>query len=179
MVELKRDFIINDIVITNFINLSEDKKEMVRNWRNSENIRKWLFTNHIISEKEHLNFIKSLKHNNQNYYWLVKNKKEEYLGVISLNRINFKNKTAYLGMYVNPEMIGTRYGRILINSIRTLAFDVAKLHTLKLEVLRNNERAINFYKKFDFKEEGILKEVINRNEQWIDVVIMGIINNGE
>jgi UDP-4-amino-4,6-dideoxy-N-acetyl-beta-L-altrosamine N-acetyltransferase len=49
-----------------------------------------------------------------------------------------------------------------------------KLHTLKLEVLENNERAINFFKKLGFKEEGRLREFVFKEDIWYDAIIMGI-----
>jgi len=55
-----------------------------------------------------------------------------------------------------------------------LAFEHLKLHTLKLEVLENNERAINFFKKLGFKEEGRLREFVFKEDIWYDAIIMGI-----
>jgi len=36
---------------------------------------------------------------------------------------------------------------MLIRCLRNLAFEKAKLHTLKLEVIENNESALDFYRK--------------------------------
>ena len=55
-----------------------------------------------------------------------------------------------------------------------MAFEHLKLHTLKLEVLENNERAINFFKKLGFKEEGRLREFVFKEDIWYDAIIMGI-----
>ena len=50
------------------------------------------------------------------------------------------------------------------------------VHTHQSEVIDGNEKAINFYKKSGFKEEGQLKEFVFKNDKWLDVIVMGIIN---
>jgi sialic acid synthase SpsE len=43
------------------------------------------------------------------------------------------------------------------------------------EVIETNERAISFYKKTGFSEEGRLKEFVFKDGRWLDVIVMGII----
>jgi len=59
-----------------------------------------------------------------------------------INKVDFKNSNAYIGIYTNPYLSGM--GRMLIECLKKLAFDEGKLHTLKLEVIEDNERAVNF-----------------------------------
>lgn len=135
----------------NFINLNEQEKEIVRNCRNNDSIREWCYLEHLISVEEHNNFIIRLEEDNRNFYWLVKNK-DEYLGVINLTLVDFNNKNAYLGIYSNPHLKGV--GSSLMECLKKVAFDVAHLHTLKLEVIEDNKKALNFFKKAGFVNEG-------------------------
>jgi UDP-4-amino-4,6-dideoxy-N-acetyl-beta-L-altrosamine N-acetyltransferase len=57
-----------------------------------------------------------------------------------------------------------------------LAFDTVELHSLKLEVIEENERSVDFYMKIGFKEEGLLKEFVLKDGKWLNVIIMGILN---
>lgn len=173
MVNLRQDFIFDKLIAKNFVTLSSDESEFVRNCRNHDEIRKWMYSDSIIPLWDHINFINSLKENNKNYYWLVK-MEEEYIGVISLNRIDFQNRNAYLGIYANPFSILRGKGELLIKCIKKLAFNYANLHTLKIEVMDINDKATNFYKKAGFMEEGRLKEFVFRNGKWHDMIIMGI-----
>ena len=70
-----------------------------------------------------------------------------------MNRLDPKNRNAYFGIYANPEEKIHGAGLILEKSAISLAFDVAQLHTLKLEVIEDNERVINFHKRMGFEEE--------------------------
>jgi len=68
---LRKDIDFGDVKFVNLINLTDEEKEMVRSWRNSEEIRKWMFTDHIISKGEHFHFIEGLKKDIRNLYWIV------------------------------------------------------------------------------------------------------------
>lgn len=174
--DLRENIELNGINLINFINVNDDEKEMIRNWRNHEKIRNMMYSDHIITIEEHAKFIQKLRSENNNFYWLVK-KNRENIGIISLNRLDFKNLNAYIGIYSNPALSGM--GGLLIECLIILAFDGAKLHTLKLEVIEGNERAINFYEKSGFAEEGLLREFVLKNGKWFNVIVMGILNKDE
>ena len=50
-----------DIKLINFIDLSQEEKMMILEWRNKIDIQKWMHTQNDISLEEHLDFINSLK----------------------------------------------------------------------------------------------------------------------
>lgn len=179
MITLRKRFRLKNSIAINFVNLNKEEKEMVRRWRNNKNIRRWMYDGHIISLKEHSRFIESLKNDNKNSYWLIKNGRGESVGTVSLNRINFKNRNAYLGIYVNPEISQSGTGRLLIALLKKIAFGIFKLHTLKLEVIADNKRAVDFYSREGFSKEGELRDFVFKNGRWIDVVVMGMINNAK
>jgi len=177
--DLRRNFHLNDWELLNFVNLTDEEREMVRKWRNHADITKWMYSDHGISFQEHAGFIKKLQKDNHNFYWLVKSKENKYAGVIYLNRVDFKNKNAYLGIYSAPNNKLPGTGQELISSLKKLVFDMSEFHTLKLEVLETNETAINFYKKYGFIQEGRLREFVFKDGKWLDVVVMGIIKAEE
>ena len=51
----------NNIKLINFIDLSQEEKMMILEWRNKIDIQKWMHTQNDISLEEHLDFINSLK----------------------------------------------------------------------------------------------------------------------
>ncbi len=163
-----------NISLVNFVNLNEDEKLEVLKWRNDERVRTWMFYDKLIRTEDHLAFISNLKDEKKNFYWVVRNETNESAGVISINKIDPANKNAYLGIYKNPFYDGKNGGGILIDALKKAAFETCGLHTLKLEVVANNVRAIKFYEKNGFKTEGVLREFAFKNEAFMDVVIMGI-----
>lgn len=173
---LRGDFELGDILLINFLNLNDKEKEIVREMRNHDDVKKWMYSDHIISNEEHARFIEGLKKDNKNIYWLARYKSGGYPGVISLNRVDISNKNAYLGIYTNPCNVKRGAGYVLIECLKVLAFAKADLHTLKLEVIENNKRAVSFYKKAGFCEEGKLRDFVFKDGRWSDVIVMGIIN---
>jgi UDP-4-amino-4,6-dideoxy-N-acetyl-beta-L-altrosamine N-acetyltransferase len=168
------DIVINEYNLINFVNLDDCEKLEILKWRNDENIRRWMFDDKIIESASHLKFIDNLKNDAKNRYWrLIDNSGEKY-GVISINRLDLNNMNSYLGIYKNPYSDKKGAGIILMKALFYAAFKKLALHTLKLEVAADNERAIKLYLKTGFREEGRLREFINKNGRRLDVVIMGI-----
>ncbi len=120
----------------NFIDLSNDEKLMVLNWRNSGRIRENMHTNKIISKEEHFDFIESLKDDESKKYFLIND-----IGVIYFN--NIKNCRAEIGLYANPTKFGV--GSLLMDCIVNFDFD-----SLCLEVIETNYRAIELYLEYKF-----------------------------
>lgn len=171
--DLRINFVFEDINLYNFINLTGEEIEMIRKWRNNENIRKWMYNDKIIEKDKHVNFINSLKSKPNVGYWVVK-KDEKYVGVLDITKIDTKNKNAYLGIYGNPEEKIEGRGKILAKAMKKLAFEELGLHSIHLEAIEDNERAISYYEKIGFKKEGNLREFVFRNNKWKNVNVLGM-----
>ncbi len=137
--------------LINFTDLNKKERLKVLKLRNHKNVRKWMYNPKKIRLKEHINFIKSLKKNPKKRYFLVK-KGAFYIGVIDFTKIDKNKKECYFGIYANLSNKKPSLGSILQKIAIKYALKHLKLKTLKLEVLSNNKRAINLYKKFKFKE---------------------------
>lgn len=171
-----KDIKLRYATLINFINLDAKKKEMIRSWRNYKEIRRLMYSRHLISKAEHAGFIEKLKKEKIKFYWLVRINTGEFIGVISLERVDFVNGHCYLGIYTNPFLPVSGKGVILMKCLKDLVFGKARMHTLKLEVVADNQRAIRFYKRSGFKSEGKIKGFVSRGKEWEDVIVMGMFN---
>jgi len=170
---LKENLNFDSVELINFTNLTYEEVEMIRELRNHPDVKKWMYNDKDITKEEHLNFMSRLKIDERNFYYLVKNNNLN-VGVIYLNKVDFYNRNAYFGLYAN-QFGKTPYTAVVLEkALLKLAFEVASLHTLKLEVIENNERAIKFYKRIGFKEEGKLRDFVFRDDKWFDVIVMGM-----
>ena len=147
-------------MLKNFIQLDYDEKLMILEWRNHSETSKFMI-NKKIQLKEHLNFINSLKENKTKLYFLV-----DDIGVIDFT--NITDKKADIGLYKNPNK--QKVGSVLMRYIIDYGFNVLGLEKLVLYVYENNQKAINLYKKFNFKivdkKDNLLKmELLNENRQ--------------
>lgn len=152
---------LDNIELENFTELSSDEKLLVLSWRNDENVRKWMYNSEIISEKDHVEFIENLKVQKDNIYFLVQNNLEK-LGVIYFNKIDFKNKTCFFGLYGSSNSLVKGLGRILEEVSLHYAFNNLKVNKLKLEVFAENVQVRNLHKKYKFIETD--SKIINNKE---------------
>ena len=128
-----------NIKLMNFTELTLEEKEMVLIWRNSSEIRKWMYNQEEIELNDHLNFIESLKSRKDKLYFLVK-KDKEYIGVIDFTEI-IEEESLHMGIYTNPNIKGN--GKILLNKIIEYSFDNLKVKKIYSEVF------FFFYKAYE------------------------------
>ena len=147
-----------EVELIDFVDLTFDEKLMALDWRNSDNIRKWMYSQNEISIDNHIDFIDGLLFSKNSQYMVVK-RNNEFLGVVYFTKIDFVKKQCYFGLYSNPfnKIVGV--GGIIEEACLKYIFDLLKLKKIKLEVFSNNSRAINLYEKFNFKKIG--QKIIN------------------
>jgi UDP-4-amino-4,6-dideoxy-N-acetyl-beta-L-altrosamine N-acetyltransferase len=138
-----------EVELCNYVNLNADNKTLVLNMRNHPEIRKWMYNQDDILEDAHLRFIQSLENDIDRRYFLVK-KHSNIIGSINFSQIDLHDSVEF-GLYANPFESQKGLGAILEAIVTHYAFKELGVNKLKLEVLSNNERAINFYKKYGFK----------------------------
>jgi len=149
--------------------------EQVRKWRNSPEIRKYMYNDHYIIKKEHQVWFKSLRERNDAKVWVI------YLdaipvGVADLININYKNKITDWGFYIGDKNFrGRGLGKLILYNLMNYVFEEMNLHRMYTMVLENNAVAINLYKKMGFKEEGTLRKHLVRRKKYIDVIPMAIL----
>ncbi|PAF41152.1 UDP-4-amino-4,6-dideoxy-N-acetyl-beta-L-altrosamine N-acetyltransferase [Helicobacter sp. 11S03491-1] len=163
------NFFIQDIYALDFTQMTLEDSMAVLEFRNHLDVAKWMYSKNI-SKKSHLKFISELKQNPSNHYWLFK-KNQTYLGVGSITRINLTHKHAYLGIYKNPHLLNV--GKDILKCLEQIGFKEFKLHSLHLEVIQTNQKAIAFYKKHHYTYEGKLIDFVYQNNNYQNVLIYG------
>jgi diamine N-acetyltransferase len=97
------------------------------------------------------------------------------IGSIGLLNIDFINrKTDFYIQIGNRSHWGKGIGRDATVQMIHHAFDNLNLNRVQLVVLSTNKRAINLYKKIGFKKEGVLRQSVYKNGDFIDLVLMAI-----
>lgn len=147
----------DSIELINFTKLSKDQLLYILEKRNSDDIRKYMDNDQIISEQEHLDFCKRLVHSTSSLYFLVKYNNEP-CGVYTINKINPQDNSATVGSYFfdGPGILPT-----LTSEVIQLVFDKKNIKKLFLYVKKSNEKAI-FFNIFKMKAE-----IINEDDKYI------------
>ncbi len=100
---------------------------------------------------------------------------DEYLGTISLKKIDYRNKNAEYAIVTRYKVHGTGAAAEATKAILKMAFEQLKLERVYLTVLQNNVRAKNFYEKIGFKYEGTQRKQLVINGVYINWDMYGLL----
>ncbi|WP_107942072.1 GNAT family N-acetyltransferase [Metasolibacillus fluoroglycofenilyticus] len=102
--------------------------------------------------------------------------KHDILGLVSLTNIDLLNQSAIFHIMIGDANVrGKGLGHFATTKILLHAFTNMNIHRIELSVLTNNIPAIQLYEKVGFKKEGISRESIYKDGQFVDVQIMSIL----
>lgn len=109
----------------------------------------------------------------KNQYWYVAEENGKVIGLgILMNHGNLRKKhVGVITLMVNSDNQNKGVGSLLMDKLINLS-ESLNIIRLELCVFRDNYKAINLYKKFGFKEEGIKIKSALKNGEYIDEVMM-------
>ena len=165
-----------EITFRNILDVDNKLQSDIRNWRNTPEISKYMYGNHVITSCEHQKWIESLKYRDDIIFFVIF-KDENPIGALYFNNINQEHNIADWGFYLYPpELAGKGYGAIIEYNAINYAFENLRLRKLNCEVLDFNTSVIKMHKKFGFIEEGIRRKHIIKNEKLVDVILLGLLD---
>ncbi|EIH9369701.1 UDP-4-amino-4,6-dideoxy-N-acetyl-beta-L-altrosamine N-acetyltransferase [Escherichia coli] len=159
--------------LLNIVHSSEDIQEKVRIIRNEPQIRKWMYTDHLIAKDEHKNWIERLSNESRNIVYVVMNDNDEPIGVVSVNSIDLKNKKADWAYYLTANS-RTGVGAVLEFFVIDYVFNYLHLEKLNCEVIEHNDAVVRLHEKFGFKQEGFRESNILKDNKRFGVYHLGL-----
>ncbi|MFS2813024.1 GNAT family N-acetyltransferase [Bacteroides uniformis] len=125
-IDRNKTYIIGDYTFTNYICLPDNQIRQILEWRNHEEVRRWMYNSDIISYESHIKYIDSLRTRGDAYYWLVSYQGEP-VGAVYLTNVCCEADTAELGMYYRQDRIN--HSPFGIDYVHTLYdFVINQLH---------------------------------------------------
>jgi len=161
----------------NILDCPDDLKLKVREWRNLEDVRKYMYTDRIIEHDEHIKWLDTLATNEKNRFFIVFFD-DKPIGAVSLNNINLDFKTTDWAFYIFDESARKKgVGAAIEMYFLDYVFTECGFEKLNCEVIASNEAVVKMHQKFGFKIEGVRRKNILKNDERIDVVLLGILKN--
>ena len=113
----------------------------------------------------------------KNQYWYVAEENGKVIGLgILMNHGNLRKKhVGVITLMVNSDYQNKGVGSLLMDKLINLS-ESLNIIRLELCVFRDNYKAINLYKKFGFKEEGIKVKSALKNGEYIDEIMIARIS---
>jgi len=151
--------------------------DLVRDWRNSEDIKKYMINDHYISREEHKEWLEKLKTEKHSKAWVILCD-DKPIGLAYLLNINHNKKITDWGLYISDKSFRRKgIGSASLKKLIDFVFSEMKFNKMTTKVLENNSVALNIYKKFGFKTEGKLQETLQRDGKQIEVFLMSLSKN--
>ena len=164
----------NDI---NLIELKEEHLEMVRTWRQSEEVSKYMYTSPSLSIEQQLEWFRRVEQDNSKEHYIIQHNGKD-LGLASITEINFTFKKCQWAFYLGDTSIrGQGIGAKVEFNIIKRVFDNLKLNRLECEVFVFNDKVIKMHEKFGFRREGYFREYIYKDGKFLDVVALALLKN--
>ena len=141
--------------VINYVDCSKEQNLDILALRNRDDVRSWMVNPDVISQKNHFNFVESLKNNpNRLYYAIYKN------GVL-VGTYNLSNEGDGIwerGIIANPSTQGTgqteKWERQILNSLPV------EIKAVTAKVRQDNVRSIKYHEKLGYKEQSRDNEYI-------------------
>lgn len=152
--------------------LSDDDLEMVLQWRNHDDIRKWMVNSDVITLSNHIAWFERNKNRTDRLFYMFeyRQRPQGYLSFVAI-----PNSTAYeWGFYVKPDA-EKGMGHLLGSAALTLAFEELGLDKVFGQVLAFNEKSLSFHKKMGFVQEGLLRKHFKDHRGTFDIYQFGLL----
>lgn len=164
----------NDIEL---VEIEEKDIETIRQWRNSEEVSSYMYTDSEITKENQILWFNKIKNDLSSKYWIItyNNKK---LGLASLTNIDKTLSSCYWAFYLGDTSVrGAGIGGKVEYRVLNYVFENLKLHKLRCEVFVFNDKVIKMHEKFGFRREAYYREHCYKNGSYIDVVGLALLNS--
>lgn len=103
---------------------------------------------------------------------------DKLIGTIALENFDHINRTATLGIFIGDKDYRSKaYGTEAIRLLLEFGFKYKNLHSISLDLMSFNDRALKCYKKCGFKEYGRRRSCRFINGKYYDLIYMDILED--
>lgn len=160
--------------------IEDEDLEFLRELQNSQEIEgmcgSWDFP---LSKRRQKEWFESLSQRNDEFRLIIVEKEsDQVIGVIYLSNIDWKNRSAFIGIKtIAGNTRGKGNGIDAIMALLRYAFDEMQLHRIESLIIDTNNISLNIMGKFGIQAEGIKRECLYSKGKYYDKVYVGLLEN--
>lgn len=154
--------------------LEEADLDMLLQWRNAPEVRRYMYTQHRIGESEHHQWFQCAQQNFQRHLLIVEHNNQPF-GFVNIQIMDHLAKRAEWGFYLSPNA-RRGSGQSLGKAALEYAFIRLELHKLCGEALANNMRSRTFHERLGFRRESYLRDHHFDGHTYRDVIGYGLLH---
>lgn len=161
--------------------ICDDDSKLLFEWINNRYLVVFNAPYRPVSEAEHRAWFENIKRNTDVVFFMIEVIQSGItIGSCQLLNMHKIHRSAELQIRIGrAEFLGQGLGSEAVRLLVEYGFRRLGLHRIGLQVFSTNVRAILAYEKNGFVREGLLREAACIDENWVDVIVMGILNKDE
>ena len=151
--------------------LTEDKIEMIRNWRNDPKIVQYMEYREYITTEMQKKWFDRINNANNYYFLIIVNNKE--IGLINVRDIDFNLMEGEAGIFIyDDEFYNSTISFQSAFALYDFCFETLKLKRITAHILNDNKRAIKYnkligYVKFKDQDDKINQLYTLKSEDYL------------
>jgi len=142
--------------------------EITKEWINNEGMTSYMGSRFPVSLYEQELWYENVEKDKTKKKLIIFNKKE-YVGMVSIFNIDYKNRNSEIGIYIVPDQQHKGYAQEAIKMILNFVFLELNMHKVYALIYKTNILSLSFFKLLGFKYESIDKEAIYSQGKFIDI----------
>lgn len=157
--------------------LQESDEVQLLTWRNLPEVSRYMYSDHIIGADEHRAWFQAALADPTRKHWIVE-LDGEAVGMANVVDISHRHSRASWAFYLASDAVrGRGVGSFVEFQVLSYVFEELRLNRLGCEVLAFNDGVVAMHEKFGFTREGTLRAHIRKGEEFIDVVLLGMLRS--
>ena len=159
------------------VSLKSEDLELVRGWRNSEEVSKYMYTSNVISEQDQINWFEKIKNDETCKYWIIEYD-EKKIGLASIYSISGLYNSCTWAFYLGDTSIrGAGIGSKVEYNVLQYVFETLKLNKLNCTVFPTNDSVIKMHEGFGFRREAFFRQHVLKDGVHLDVVGLALLKS--
>jgi len=157
--------------------LTEEHLEMIRNWRQLEEVTKYMYTDPKISKEQQIEWFKLVSKDPTKKFFIISFQGKP-LGLCSVTDINYAFKKCSWAFYIGDTSIrGQGIGSKVEYNVLNYVFYELNLNKLNCEVFVSNDPVIKMHEKFGFRREAYFRNHVFKYNKFHDVVGLAMLKD--
>lgn len=159
------------------IGIEESDLEMIRSWRNSEEVSRYMYSSDLITEEQQKNWYRKVQSDKTCRYWMIVYEGEK-VGVASVNEINLIQENCSWTFYLKAQAVrGAGIGSKVEFHILRYVFEELKMHKLRGEIFEFNDKVIKLHERFGFRREAFFRDHAKKDGKYHNIVAIGMLQS--
>jgi RimJ/RimL family protein N-acetyltransferase len=173
---MERPFLIGNSVYLRPVEISD--ASLIQRWHNDPDLRKFARCGGLpvtlVSESKDIMNARDSK--DDAYFMVVKKSGNQPIGFIRVNWLTNPSRNVWLRMVIGDKKSwGKHYARNALQLVLDWLFSELNVHRVSLETYATNKRAVKFFKKVGFKQEGVAREAHFSDGNFFNIICFGLL----